>query len=273
MSIGAISDKKNLSFEDWLKLEHKDGQVKGPPQNLMGRNMTPNGVNTALAQKLHSGETIFQVASQNPTKETAGASGASSNASVPQPSTSVDNIWTVGADNNTQAIGAPVQTQAPALASGLKAPDGGENAGSQDDVGSQSDQLNRDLYSQYEAAIREAQIDDSAGTVSTGEGTLSTTATGGTDSSDGISNPSGVDSTSGTDPTSTASGPPSTSDTPTGSVGSTDSAGGASQNGDDSSQGDSSKSDSHSINKQEQKHQEEILDSRRFHKLTEEQAA
>lgn len=271
MAVGAVG-KPNISFEDWLKAENKEGQVKKAPQMRPGA-LTDNGVPVHMAQELHSGKTIFQVAAQNPTKETAGASGASSLGAGTQPSgigdsgsNGVNNI-PGGNDNNVQgasATGHTPQSQAPVLASGLQAAQGGDNTGAQGGATSDSKQLNQSLYAQYEAAMREARVADSGGEVSTGDGTLST---GGPEGSDGATGPDGadgVDSTNGPDGTGGTS--------PTDSTNPSDPANSPPDSGNNENPNDSSNDNSANINKQEQRKQEEVLDARRFRPFDEEAA-
>lgn len=275
MAVGAVG-KPNISFEDWLKAENKEGQVKKAPQMKAGT-LTDNGVPVHLAQELHSGKTIFQVAAQNPTKETAGANGASSSGVGTQPlgmndggSRAVDNVVTNDNNNTVLAAGATghtAQSQAPTLASGLTASQGNENTGSQDGATGDSKQLNLSLYAQYEAAMKEAQVADSGGEVSTGEGTLSTGSADGVDSSGGVN---GTDGTQGADASGGVDGGVSTS--PTDATNPNDPANSPPDSSGNENPNDPANDNPNNINKQEQKQQEEILDTRRFKKF-EEQAA
>lgn len=273
MSVGTVV-KPNMSFEEWLKTENKEGQVRKAPQARAGA-VTDNGVPVHLAEQLHSGKTVFQVASQNPTKETAGANGASSAGVGTQPagvadggSKGVDNVVTNDNNNTVLAAGATghsAQSQAPTLASGLQASQGNENTGSQGGATSDSKQLNQKLYAQYEAAMKEARVADSGGEVSSGEGTLSTGSTDGAGAVDGVGGTQGTQGANGVDGGVTTS--------PTDSTNPNDLANSPSDDtGNKEDPNDSANDNSANINKQEQHRQEEILDTRRFRKIKEEAA-
>ncbi len=273
MAVGAIKNP-NMSFEEWLKAEGKTGEVKQPTVRPGG--VTDNGVPVALAEELHSGKTIFQVATQNPIKETAGAGGASSFGVSPQPQGISDNAPSnpsnINTDNNNPTVlaagatGHTAQSQGPTLASGLQAPQGNENSGASG--GSTSKKLNQDLYAQYERAMAEAKVADQGGGVSTGEGTLSTgdvkdtggaNDTGGTSGAAGASGANGLTGAENTSPTDSSNPTNSGNDVPD-------------EVGNKENPNDTSNDTTANINKQEEEKQQEILDSRRFKKF-EEQAA
>lgn len=278
MAIGTVHNP-NMSFDEWLKAENKTGEVKQKPQIRPGA-VTDNGVPVKLAQDLHNGKTIFQVAAQNPTKETAGANGASSAGAGNQltgladgGSRSVDNVVTNDNNNTVLAAGATghtAQSQAPTLASGLTASQGNENTGSQGGATSQSKQLNQNLYAQYEAAMKEARVADQGGDVSTGEGTLSTGSKDGAGATDGVAETQGTKGTQGTEGTNGVDGGVTTS--PTDSTSTANSSKNADNTGNSENPNDSSNDNSGNINRQEQNRQEEILDARRFRKFGEEAA-
>ena len=276
MAVGAIKNP-NMSFEEWLKAENKTGEVKQPPARQGG--LTDNGVPISLAQELHSGKTIFQVATQNPTKETAGASGASSFGISPQPQGIADNAPSspsnINTDNNNPTVlaagatGHTAQSQGPTLASGLQAPQGNENSGASG--GSTSKKLNQDLYAQYERAMAEAKVADQGGGVTTGEGTLSAGDVNGTDGTGGTE---GIGGTNGATGTSGANGPTGAENTSS-TDGTSQTNGGndvPDEVGNKENPNDASNDTTADINKQEEEKQQEILDSRRFKKF-EEQAA
>lgn len=281
MAIGSISNP-NMSFDEWLKAENKTGEVKQRPQQIRPGAVTDNGVPVHLANELHSGKTIFQVAAQNPTKETAGANGASSAGAGTQPSgigdggsNGVNNV-PGGNDNNVQgasATGHTPQSQAPVLASGLQATQGGDNTGAQGGATSNSKQLNQNLYAQYEAAMREARVADQGGEVSTGEGTLSTGSADGAGATDGTTGPQGADGAQGADGTGGVDGGVNPAPTDPTTTNPSDPANSPpDDSGNNENPNDTSNDNSSNINKQEENRQEEILDSRRFHKLDEEAA-
>lgn len=277
MAVGAIKNP-NMSFEEWLKAEGKTGEVKQPP--VRQGQVTENGVPVHLAQELHSGKTIFQVATQNPTKETAGAGGASTFGVSPQPQGISDNAPSnpsnINTDNNSPTVlaagatGHTAQSQGPTLVSGLQAPQGNENSGASG--GSTSKKLNQDLYAQYERAMAEAKVADQGGGVSTGEGTLSTgdvKDTGGANDTGGIGGTSGASGASGTNGlTGAENTSPTDSSNPTNSGNDVPDEVGNKEN-----QNDTSNDTTADINKQEEQRQEEILNSRRFKKFEEENAA
>lgn len=274
MAVGSVG-KPNMSFDDWLKDTNKTGEVKQNAQVKPGA-VTDNGVPVGDAQRLQNGESIFDVASNpTPTKETATAGGASSSGVGTQPSGVTDNGNNVnnvpdGNDTTVQganATGHTPQTQAPELASGLTATQGGDNADAQGGATS-GGQINQNLYSQYEAALQEARVADSGEEVSTGEGTLSTGAADGTDATDGVSGAeetSGADGATGVDGGVTAS--PTDAANPNDPANSPPDDSGNSENPNDSSNDNSA-----SINKQEENRQENILDPSRFRKLDDEAA-
>ena len=274
MAVGAIKNP-NMSFDEWLKAENKTGEVKQPP--MRQGQVTDNGVPVHLAQELHSGKTIFQVANENPTKETAKAGGASAVGVSPQPQGIGDNAPSnpsnVNTDNNNPTVlsagatGHTAQSQAPTLASGLQASQGNENSGASG--GSTSKQLNQNLYAQYERAMAEAKLADKNNEVPTGEGTLSTGGTegagksGGTEGVTGAGIPNGVESPKDTENASPADNTTSTNnanDVPD-------------EVGNKENPNDASNDTTADINKQEEQRQEEILNSRIFKKFEEENAA
>ncbi len=265
MAIGAVKNP-NMSFDEWLKAENKTGEVKQPP--VRQGQVTTNGVPVHLAQELHSGKTIFQVANENPTKETAKAGGASSVGVSPQPQGIGDNAPSnpsnITNDNNNPTVlsagatGHTPQSQTPVLASGLQAPQGNENSGASG--GSTSKQLNQDLYAQYERAMAEAKLADENKEVPTGEGTLST---GSTEGVTGAGIPNGVET-----PEKTENAPPTDNTTPTNGANDVPDEVGNKENPNDTSNDTTA-----DINKQEEQRQEEILNSRRFKKLEEEKVA
>ena len=276
MAVGSVQNPK-MSFEEWLKAENKTGEVKKPPAR-QGQ-LTDNGVPVDLAQQLHSGKSIFQVSSQNPTKETAAAGGASSVGSPNQSSGMVDGgqntVNDISPTNNSPTVlaagatGHSAQSQAPVLASGLQASQGNENTGA--NGGPTSQQLNQDLYAQYERAMAEAKIADEGGEVSTGEGTLSTGGTdgaGGTEGADGVG---GADGTTGADGASGVNGDTSTPTTNPSDP--TDTGNTGDNTGNNENPNDTSNDNSADINRQEERRQEEVLDTRRFHKFREDEAA
>lgn len=274
MAVGAVKNP-NMSFDEWLKAENKTGEVKQPP--MRQGQVTDNGVPVHLAQELHSGKTIFQVANENPTKETAKAGGASAAGVSPQPQGIGDNAPSnpsnITNDNNNPTVlsagatGHTAQSQGPTLASGLQASQGNENSGASG--GSTSKQLNQNLYAQYERAMAEAKLADKNNEVSTGEGTLSTGGTegagktGGTEGVTGAGIPNGVES-----PKDAENAPPTDNTTPTNNANDVPDEVGNKENPNDASNDTTA-----DINKQEEQRQEEILNSRRFKKFEEENAA
>lgn len=270
MAVGSVTNP-NMSFDEWLKANNKTGEVQQPQQQNPPGAVTDNGVPVGDAQRLHNGESIFDVASNpTPTKETATAGGASSAGVGTQPSgvtdngsRGVDNV--VGSDNNNTVLSAGAtghtpQTQAPTLASGLTASQGNENLGAQG--GPTGGPVNSQLYAQYEADLQAARIADEGGDVSTGEGTLSTGdvdgagETGGTTGPDG---PTGADDgvpappADGTNPSDPANLPPDNTE-------------------DGENPSDPANDNPENINKQEENRQEEILDANRFRKLDDQAA-
>ena len=279
MAVGAVKNP-NMSFDEWLKAENKMGEVKQPP--MRQNQLTPNGVPVKLALELQSGKTVFQVANENPTKETAKAGGASSFGAPPQPQGLGDNAPSnpsnIDTNNNSPTIlsagatGHTPQAQGPVLASGLQAAQGNENSGASG--GSTSKQLNQNLYAQYERAMAEAKVADQNEGVSTGEGTLSTGGAEGADKTggaEGIAGTGGTSATNGTSGTEGTNGANNTSPT-----GSTDSSNGANdvpnEVGNKENPNDASNDTTVNINKQEEEKQQEILDARRFKKFEEEAA-
>lgn len=279
MAIGAVKNP-NMSFDEWLKAENKTGEVKQPP--VRQGQLTDNGVPVHLAQELQSGKTIFQVANENPTKETAKAGGASSFGAPPQPQGIGDNAPSnpsnINTDNNNPTVlsagatGHTPQSQAPVLASGLQAPQGNENSGASG--GSTSKQLNQNLYAQYERAMAEAKVADQNGGVSTGEGTLSTGGTEGTGETGGAEGITGTGGTTGANGTSGAESPTGTNNTsPTDTSNPTNGANDVPDDvGNKENPNDASNDTTADINKQEEEKRQEILDSRRFKKFEEEAA-
>ena len=271
MAVGAIG-KKNMSFDEWLKTENKTGEVKTPQkQPAKAGELTDNGVPVHLADQLHSGKTIWQVAAQNPTKETAGASGVTAAGTNPQPTAGIDPGTrsvdsAVQNDNNNTvlaagATGHSAQSQGPVVASGLQATQGNENSSGSGTPTSDSQQLNADLYSQYEAAMEDLKAAENGEAVSTGEGTLSTGDVEGADSTGGVDGANSVDGATPTDApaeTPTAEG----SENPSGE-----------ETGGEEPPTDTSDNSQEGIQQQQEQQQEKILDEKRFKKLEEERAA
>ena len=272
MAVGSIGHK-NMTFDEWLKAENKTGEVKTPQKQQPAQKgeLTENGVPVHLADQLHSGKTIWQVAAQNPTKETAGASGVTAAGTNPQPTAGVD-PGTKGVDSAVQndnnnsvlaagATGHSAQAQGPVVASGLQATQGNENSGGSGTPTSDSQQLNADLYSQYEAAMEDLKAAENGEAVSTGEGTLSTGDVEGA----GVDGANGVDGATPTDApaeTPTAEGAENPSGEETGG-----------ETGGEEPPTDTADNSQEGIQQQQEQQQEKILDEKRFKKLEDERAA
>lgn len=276
MAVGSIGNK-NMTFDEWLKAENKTGEVKTTQkqQPAQKSELTENGVPIHLADQLHSGKTIWQVAAQNPTKETAGASGVTAAGTNPQPTAGVD-PGTKGVDSAVQndnnnsvlqagATGHSAQAQGPVVASGLQGAQGNENSSGSGTPTSDSQQLNADLYSQYEAAMEDLKAAENGEAISTGEGTLSTGDVEGADGTGEVDGASGVDGANPTDAPAeapTAEGAENPSGEETGG-----------ETGGEEPPTDTADNSQEGIQKQQEQQQEKILDEKRFKKLEEERAA
>ena len=272
MAVGSIGNY-NMSFEEWLKAENKTGEVKTPQkqQPAQRSELTENGVPIHLADQLHSGKTIWQVAAQNPTKENAGASGVTAAGTNPQPTAGVDPGTrsvdsAVQNDNNNSvlaagATGHSAQVQGPVVASGLQATQGNENSNGSGTPTSDSQQLNADLYSQYEAAMEALKAAENGEEISTGEGTLST---GGVEGADGTGEVGGANGVDGAKPTDAPTEAPTAEGTenPSGE-----------ETGGEEPPTDTADNSQEGIQKQQEQQQEKILNEKRFQKLEEERAA
>ena len=272
MAVGAIGNK-NMTFDEWLKAENKTGEVKTTQKQQPAKTgeLSETGLPMELVQRLDKESSIFNFVSRTSTQETAGASGVSTSGTNPQPTAgtdpgtrSVDSA--VQNDNNNSvlqagATGHSAQTQGPVVASGLQGAQGNENSSGSGSSTSASKQLNTDLYSQYETAMKEMKTAEYGEEVSTGEGTLST---GDVEGANGTGEVDGASSVNGANPTDAPAETP-TAET-TGEV--TDDIAKKEEPA-----ADLSGNDQKDIKNQAEQQQEKILDEKRFKKLEEERAA